>query len=87
MKIQLIGFDYNLNPNSKLEITKEITNSSEADLLLFPGHTLRNCDDLDFLEDNLTNSKTTVVLEIEDSWPSSCLYLHNALFLIKNGES
>ncbi|MBQ9654061.1 MAG: hypothetical protein IJV32_07570 [Bacteroidales bacterium] len=87
MKIQLIGFDYNLNPNSKLEITKEIINSSEADLLLFPGHTLRNYDDLDFLEDNLTNSKTTVVLEMEDSWPSSCLYLHNALFLIKNGES
>ena len=87
MRIQLIGFDYNLNPNHKLDLVKEIINGSDADLILFPGHTLRNYDDLDYLEDEITNTKSTAVLEIEDTCPTSCLHLHNALFLIKEGES
>ena len=87
MRIQHIGFDYNLNPNHKLDLVKEIINGSDEDLILFPGHTLRNYDDLDYLEDEITNTKSTAVLEIEDTCPTSCLHLHNALFLIKEGES
>ena len=85
MKIQLIGFEYDLNPNYKLELLKDIVNGSDADLILFPGHTLRNYDDLVYVEANITNDKSTVVVEIEDSYPTSCLHIHNALFLIREG--
>ena len=85
MKIQLIGFDYGLNPNYKLDLVKETVNSSDADLILFPGHTLRDYDDLVYLEGNISNDKSTVVVEMIDSFPTTCLHLHNALFLIREG--
>lgn len=85
MKTQLIGFDFGLNPNYKLELFKEIVNGSDADLILFPGHTLRDFDDLYYLESDLTNIKSTVVLELIHHQATSCLYLHNALFLLREG--
>lgn len=85
MRIQLIGFDYNLNPNYKLQLFKEIVNGSDADLILFPGHTLRDLNDLYYLEPDLTNEKSVVVLELIDHRATSCLYLHNALFLVQEG--
>ena len=85
MRIQLIGFDYNLNPNYKLDLFTEIVNGSDADLVLFPGHTLRNDYDLEYVEGDITNERSTVVVEMADHLASSCLYLHNALFLVKEG--
>ncbi len=85
MKIQLIGFDFDLNPNYKINLVKEIVNGSDADLILFPGHTLRDYEDLVFVEGDITNEKSTVVIEMTDAYPTSCLHLHNALFLIKEG--
>ena len=85
MIIQLIGFDYNLNPNYKLDIFREVVNNSDANLILFPGHTLRDDNDVCYIESDITNKKTTVVLELKDSNPTSCLHLHNALYLWKSG--
>ena len=81
MKIQLIGFDSIMNPIRKVKLFKEIVNGSDADLILFPGHTLRNDDDIDYLWPEIENEKSTVVLEVRDSFPTDCLHLHNALFL------
>lgn len=81
MKIQLIGFDAILNPINKVEIFKEVVNNSDADLILFPGHTLRDDDDIDYLWPEIENEKSTVVFEVRDSLPTGCLHLHNALFL------
>lgn len=85
MKIQLIGFDFDLNPNYKINLVKEIVNGSDANLILFPGHTLRDYEDLVYVEGDITNEKSTVVIEMTDAYPTSCLHLHNALFLIKEG--
>lgn len=85
MKIQLIGFDNELNPNYKLNLVSEIINSSDADLILFPGHTLRDEDDMVYVEGEITNDKPIVVVEMIDSCPTSCLHLHNALYLIRDG--
>ena len=86
MTIQLIGFDFGLNPNCKLDIFRTAVNDSDADLILFPGHTLRDTNDLLYLGPDITNEKSLVVLELEDSYPTSCLHLHNSLYLYRDGE-
>ena len=58
MKIQPIGFDAILNPINKVEIFKEVVNNSDADLILFPGHTLRDDDDIDYLWPEIENEKS-----------------------------
>lgn len=85
MKIQLIGYDYNINRNYKMDLFTEIVNSSDADLILFPGHTLRNEDDTDYIESDLTNNHSIAVLELEEGRPSSCMFTRNELFLLKEG--
>jgi len=86
MIVQLIGFDYNLNPNWKVDIFKEVVNNSDADLIVFPGHTLRDEDDLEYLEPLLSNKKSLVVLELEGSLPNNCLYLNNSLHILRKGK-
>jgi len=86
MIVQLIGFDYNLNPNWKVDIFREVVNSSDADLIVFPGHTLRDEDDLEYLEPLLSNKKSLVVLELEGSQPNDCLYLNNSLHVLRKGK-
>ena len=81
MKVQLIGFDALINRIHKVELVKEIINSTDADLVLFPGHTLVDEDDVDYLWQEIENEKSTVVLEVKDSFPTGCLHLHNALLL------
>lgn len=85
MKIQLIGFDFGLKLNQKRKLFIEIVNGSDADLILFPGHTLRDLADLYNMEPDLTNEKSVVVLELEDHYPTCCLHLHNALVLVREG--
>lgn len=85
MKIQLIGFDFGLKLNQKRKLFIEIVNGSDADLILFPGHTLRDLADLYNIEPDLTNEKSMVVLELEDHYPTSCLHLQTALFLVREG--
>ena len=65
MRIQLVGFDFNLNPIQKVEVFREVVNQSKADFILFPGHTLRDEDDLEYLKSRLTNKDSVVVLELE----------------------
>lgn len=85
MKIQLVGFDFCLNPNDRLDIVKEVINRSEADLILFPGHTLRDEDDIYYLSNKLTNIKSVVVLELEEADPTSCMHTRNELYIYRDG--
>jgi hypothetical protein len=85
MKIQLVGYDYNINRNYKLDLFTEIVNGSDADLILFPGHTLRDEYDTEYVEPDITNDHSLVVLELEDGFPSSCMRTRNELFLLKEG--
>mgnify|MGYP003431165836 FL=1 len=61
MKIELIGFDFAVNSNHKLDIFKEVVNNSDSDLILFPGHTLRDEEDIHYLYMHIENTKPTIV--------------------------
>ena len=50
MKIQLIGYDSDLSPKRKRTVFSKAVNESKADLIVFPGKSLRNMDDLNMLE-------------------------------------
>jgi hypothetical protein len=85
MTLQLIGFDAGLNPNYRLNLLQEIINGSNADLILFPGHTLRDEEDIDYLD--ISNRHSTIIVELERANPTSCMFTSNELFVIKNGEA
>lgn len=85
MTIQLIGFDYDLNPNERLNVVEEVINTSYADLILFPGHTLRDEDDVYYLERRLSNTSSVVILELEEAWLTSCMSARNELYVYRDG--
>ena len=64
MKIQLISFSGELNPNYQMALVIDIINNSKADLILFPGNALRDVDDRCYVEDHLTNENVTAIIEI-----------------------
>ena len=85
MKIQLIGFDYELNPNNKMDILVDAVNASNADLIIFPGRTIRDMNDLFYAEQDITNKQSVAILEVEESMPTSCLLMHRALYMLHTG--
>ena len=85
MKIQLIGFDYGIKINKKLSIFKEVINSSDADLILFPGHSIRNEADIDRLCPYINNTNPVVIFELANASPSGCMHTNNELYIYRNG--
>lgn len=85
MKIQLIAFDYELNPNNRMDILVDATNESDADLILFPEGTVRDFSDLVYCEQDIHNLKSTAVLVMEESFPSSSMHIRSALYLLNSG--
>ena len=85
MKIELIGFDFELNPNNKMDILVDAVNASDADLILFPGRTIRDLNDLLYAEQDIKNKSSVAILELEESLPTSCMFQRNALFMMHGG--
>jgi len=85
MKVQLIGFAPNLTRSRRIRIFREVVNSSPADLILFPGHTFKNEEELKTLRPLITNKESVVVFELQNSKASECLDIHNSLFILKDG--
>lgn len=83
MKIELVSFPFNLNETIKLSLISQIINSSEADLILFPGNTIGFISDLMRLREKITNKKTEAFLEITDF---NSDFLRNNLVRLKSGE-
>ena len=84
MKIQLISFSGEMNPNYQVARVIDIINSSKADLILFPGHALRDRADREFVADALTNEKVTAIIEIaRDGIMNNT---PNSLFIYRDGE-
>ena len=83
MKIQLISFSGELNPNYQIKAVIDIINQSDADLILFPGHALRDEDDRKFVEGFLTNKKVTAIVEMEED---GVMGSPNELFIYRKGK-
>lgn len=83
MKIQLISFLGGMDPRSRRARVRDIINGSEADLILFPGDTIRDCRDLRVIAPRLVNRDVTAVLELAEGvvmgLPHSLYVYHDGL--------
>lgn len=85
MIIQLVAFNVSSTWKKRLEMTTEIFNNSNADLILFSGHTLLNLKYVRALKKSITNNHTRAILEIKDYERNSFMELSNSLFYIHDG--
>lgn len=91
MKIEVVGYLDDLSAERRVELTAELINRSQADLMLFPGWTLVNEAQAMDMEKTLTNPNVTAVFEapnyevpgiMEEENPA----LPNFLFVYEGGK-
>ena len=77
MKIELVSYISKVADSERLASTIEIVNCSQADFILFSGHTLNFVNEISIFRKSITNVKTTALLELKDinsSKIGNCLY-------------
>jgi len=79
MKVQLVSFQYRRPVAKRIEYTAEIINSSTADLILFPGHTLLLRRDVTQLLGLIANKAICALIETKEGG--------NHPYLIKAGKA
>ena len=84
MRIELVSLRYDLYGKRRLKEVVNIINSSEADLILFCGHTVSdyNCNSMERL---INNKKSFVVFEVKSVVESQFVNLNNCLYTINHG--
>ena len=84
MRIELVSLRYDLYGKRRFEQVVNIINNSEADLILFCGHTVSdyNCDSMDKL---INNKKSFTVFEVKSVVESQFVNLNNCLYTINRG--
>jgi len=83
MKIQITSYTYELSDKDRLDLTIETINNTNADLLLFGGHTIGFVNDIEKLRSKINNSKSEVIFELKDV---NSKFISNCLYHIKNNE-
>lgn len=66
MNIELISYRGNIKSDKKNDLTVSLINNSEADILLFPGHTVNNLKDIGFVASKIKNKNSTAFLELKE---------------------
>ena len=84
MRIELVSLRYDLFGKKRLEQVINIINSSEAELILFCGHTVSVCNCYSF-EKLINNKKSFVVFEVKSVVESQFVNLNNCLYTINRG--
>jgi len=77
MKIEIVSYRYALADKDRLNLTKDIINTSISDLLLFSGHTIGDVKDIEVLKTLIENTRIEVILELKDiksDMIKNCLY-------------
>jgi hypothetical protein len=85
MIVQLVSYKSTLRADSKANHTIEIINSSNADLILFPGHTFYSDTDVRWNENLIENKKTTAVFEVKKDNSSQLNCIYNSLYILQHG--
>ena len=85
MKVETVSFYTRMSKVKRVKNVTDIINSSDADLIMFGGHTLKSIEDIYYLENSIKNTKTTVLFEVHKINESGFLKLRNCLYFIKNG--
>ena len=86
MTIELVSFRYNLIAKKRLDLTINLVNQSQADLVMFCGHTINDQYNLDILKERIENKTSFVLFEVKHVYESNFLNLKNCLYTIENGE-
>ncbi len=74
---------YNLPSKKRFELMVNIINQSQADLIFFCGHTLKDKNDLCALDGLIVNKSSFILFEVKQIIESDFLNLRNCLYLIK----
>ena len=85
MQVELVSFRYNLPSKKRFELMVNIINQSQADLIVFCGHTLKDKNDLCALDGLIVNKSSFILFEVKQIIESDFLNLRNCLYLIKDG--
>ena len=85
MKIEMISFRYNLIAKKRLDLTVSLVNQSQADLIMFCGHTINDQYNLDVLKERIENKASFVLFEVKHVYESNFLSLKNCLYTLENG--
>lgn len=85
MTIELVSFRYNLIAKKRLDLTINLVNQSQADLVMFCGHTINNQYNLDVLKERIENKTSFVLFEVKHVYENNFLNLKNCLYTIENG--
>ena len=83
MKIQITSYIHGLSNDVRLDLTQKTINSSNADLILFSGHTVGFVNDIQKLQSAIKNNQTEVVFELQNINSEK---IYNCLYHIKKGK-
>ena len=81
MTVQLVSINPNIDWEEQFQEVLEIINISTSDIILFPGHTLADMQQLKALRNKITNKHSVVFLEVQER-----NFSKNSLFIIRNGK-
>lgn len=82
MKIELVSYRNKLKAKKRLELTREIINSSKSDILLFSGSTIKSAEHLEKLKHQIVNNHTKAIFEVESL---NSKFFSNCMFHIVDG--
>src|SRR5690554_4315313 len=82
MIVEIVSYINGLSDNVRLKLTKNLINSSTADILLFSGHTVGFVNDIETLRLSIDNYHTEVIFELEDINSDK---INNCLYRISKG--
>ena len=85
MKIELISFRYNIKEKKRLDLMINLVNQSQADLVMFCGHTINDQYNLDVITERIENKASFVLFEVKHVYESNFLNLKNCLYTIEDG--
>lgn len=83
MIISLVSYNYHLSASTRRKVMVEIANNLQSELLLFPGHSLKDINDAIEVVSQLKKNHPLIVLELE-TFSNSVQTINNALFYIKD---
>jgi hypothetical protein len=83
MKIQTIVYKNSIPWQLQDELNTHLFNNSDADIVLFPGWSFNDTNQIENFQNSLSNKNTFGVLELKELHSRE---LKNALFSIQNGE-
>lgn len=82
MFIEIVSYLHELSDKVRLELTNTLINTSTADILLFPGHSVSFVKDIESLRSSIDNCRTEVVFELQNV---KSQIIRNCLYRISKG--